>query len=79
MMTGSKRSGRGERGWIVRTPEPGMLKVTRFVPGLALATWMALRREPRPESLVLVTTRESSSRMVPVAVARAMMTLSVGK
>jgi len=58
----AKAVGKGLVGWIVLTPAPAMLKVTSS--GVApLITWFALRsawrKEPAPESLVLVTTNGS--------------------
>ena len=47
--------GRVERGEMVCTPPPGMLKAMRSLPALALASRRACLSEPGPLSAVLVT------------------------
>src|SRR5206468_11488399 len=46
-----------DSGLIVCTPVPGMLNAIRSTPGIASASRIACRREPGPESLVLVTVK----------------------
>ena len=54
MMTGSVKEGSGEAGAIVCTPLPGMLKVMRLSPAVALDVCIAHRSEPTPVSLTVV-------------------------
>ena len=56
MITGSVITGNADRSWIVCCPPPAMLNVIVSSPELALASRMTWRKEPVPESWVLVTT-----------------------
>src|SRR6185295_13043389 len=67
--------GSGERGLIVCTPEPPILKRIASAPGSALASRIACLREPGPLSFTFVTlrvlllssvTRSVSTRKVPL-------------
>src|SRR5205809_868876 len=63
-MAGLVRAGRGESGVIRWTPAPGMLNEITGERLGSLASRIAWRSDPAPESLVLVTTegaRRSSS------------------
>ena len=55
MVTGSEIVGRGVSGRIVLGPGAGMAKVIVSAPGFALASRIAWRNEPVPESLVFRT------------------------
>jgi hypothetical protein len=48
-------TGRAERRLIVFVPVPGIAKLIASGPGFELASRMAWRKDPAPESLVLVT------------------------
>src|ERR1051325_2576903 len=63
-------SGSGVIGEIICTPEPGILKaiVLRDVVNASLASRMACRSEPAPESFVLVTTKVCGGISVPTGV-----------
>src|SRR5262249_39505584 len=61
IVTGSVTAGNAEAGLIVWTPSPGMLKAIVSAPGAALARAMTSRREPSPESSVLVTTNVANN------------------
>ena len=54
MMTGSAKVGNGVAGVIVCTPDPGMLKLMRLIPEVALDVCIAHRSEPSPVSLTVV-------------------------
>src|ERR1044071_313489 len=60
MVTVSVTTGSGERGLMVWTPAPGMLKVMLSTPAVAFASRMAWRREPAPASFVFVTTKPAA-------------------
>jgi hypothetical protein len=53
----SVTSGSAVAGWMVWTPAPGMAKAIASVPALPLASVMAWRSEPAPESAVVVTVK----------------------
>src|SRR5215217_4176641 len=53
-------TGSGDRGVMVWTPAPGMLKVMSSGPEFAFASRMAWRREPAPESFVFVTAKPAA-------------------
>src|SRR5438105_15827026 len=55
MRTASVIAGRAEAGAMVWRPAPGMAKTMVSGPGFVLASRMAWRREPRPESKLLTT------------------------
>src|SRR5688500_5822516 len=55
MITGSVMLGSGDASSIVFTPPPGMLKMIVFIPEISLASMIACRNEPAPESAVLST------------------------
>ena len=55
IVTGEVMAGSAELGVIVWTPEPVMLKLIVSAPGFALASRIAWRSEPAPESAVVVT------------------------
>src|SRR5829696_212905 len=57
MLTASVISGNGEAGEMVWAPLPGMSNSMASAPGVALASRIACRSEPAPESLVLVTVK----------------------
>ena len=59
--------GRAEAGTIVWTPEPTMLNSIVSAPPAALASMMACRREPAPESLTLVTVKVAAPEMPETA------------
>src|SRR3954463_9800555 len=60
MVVGPVRLGMFDAGTIVWTPGPAMLNVIVSGPGRALAALTALRSDPGPASLVLVTTRSAA-------------------
>src|SRR5687767_9377439 len=62
--------GNGEAGEITRTPEPGMLKLIVFAPVVndSLASRIACRNDPAPESFVFVTTNVCGGISVPTGV-----------
>lgn len=55
MVTGLVMGGRRETSVIVWGPAPGMAKLMLSAPAVALASVMACRRLPAPESAVVVT------------------------
>ena len=58
---GAGDAGSSEVGMIVCTPAPGMLKSIVSAPALALASRIAWRSEPGPESLVFVTVKVAAA------------------
>ncbi len=67
MVTASVISGSSVDSEIVFTPVPGMLNLIVSAPALLLASVIACRSEPAPESLVLVTVKSAAcaGRAVP--------------
>src|SRR5262245_64974335 len=57
MVTGSLMEGRAVSGVIVYGFEPAIRKAIMSAPGLLLASIIACRNEPEPESVVFVTVK----------------------
>src|SRR4051812_35214113 len=57
-------------GLMILTPLPGMLKAMVLVPTVAFALVMAQRKDPTPESLVLVTVNVAADATWDIATAR---------
>ena len=62
MVTGLEIGGSPVTGEMVWTPEPEMSKAIVSGPGFALASRIACRSDPAPESLVLVTVNVDADR-----------------
>jgi hypothetical protein len=62
MKTASVTTGSCVAGVIVCTPDPVMVKSIVSRPGLALASRIAWRSEPAPESFVFVTVNVAAAR-----------------
>src|SRR3954453_8976704 len=68
MTTEFEMTGRRDSGLITCGAVPGISKLIVFAPGFALESRIACRREPSPESPVLVTVKgESKSGFSPVS------------
>ena len=76
MMTGSSTCS-GEKRAIVCVPMPGIANATVSRPGTALASAIACRRLPGPESKVFVTVKTAPRAVWPSANANAMTSAEV--
>ena len=61
MVTAYSMGGSSDVGVIVWTPAPGMAKAIRSVSALALASRIAWRSDPAPESFVFVTVKVAAA------------------